>query len=307
MSPRSRLPLNALRVFEAAARRVSFTAAAEELNITPGAVSRQIKALEAELGVRLFDRFNRAVRLTPAGARLAEGVADGLGRLEMAVDKARPRADGPLTVSVLHSFAAKWLVPRIHLFHAQHPGQQVLVSAADMAVDLARDPVDVCIRYGPGPYPGLEAELLVPNVIFPVCSPALLDGPNPLREPADLARFTLLHDNNILPGEPVWPTWLKDQGLEGIDAARGPRFSNTYLSMQAAMTGEGVVLAHQLLVMDDLAAGRLAKPFPGAQPTPFHYWFLCLPERAREPGIRRFRRWLKAQVEADGLAATGFT
>jgi LysR family glycine cleavage system transcriptional activator len=304
MSPRARLPLNALRVFEAAARRVSFTLAAEELNITPGAVSRQIKGLEAELGVRLFDRFNRAVQLTPAGARLAGEVADGLDRLQTAVDRVRPRPDGPLVVSSSHSFAAKWLVPRMHLFNAQFPGADVLISANDRAVDLSRDEADVAIRYGPGPYPGLSAELLVSNMIVPVCSPALLEGPVPLREPADLVHQVLLHDNNIIEDEPVWSSWLERFGVQGVDPREGPRFSNTYLSLQAVMSGKGVVLGHEILIMDDLAAGRLARPFRDAgMPTPYHYWALCLPERAREPRIRRFRQWLKARIKADGLSS----
>jgi len=304
MSPRARLPLNALRVFEAAARRVSFTLAAEELLITPGAVSRQIKALEAELGVRLFDRFNRAVQLTPAGERLAAEVADGLDRLQTAVDRIRPKLDGPLVVSVPHSLAAKWLVPRMHLYNAQFPGSDVLISANDRAVDLARDEVDLAIRYGPGPYPGLHAELLVSNQMIPVCSPELLESGKPLSAPADLVHHVLLHDNNIIEGEPVWPSWLELKGVEGVDPNEGPRFSNTYLSLQAVMSGRGVVLGHEILVMDDLRAGRLARPFTDdAMPTPFHYWMLCLPERAREPRLRRFRQWLKARIEADGMAS----
>jgi LysR family glycine cleavage system transcriptional activator len=303
MSARSRLPLNALRVFESAARRVSFTAAAEELSITPGAVSRQIKALEAELGVRLFDRFNRAVVLTPSGQQLAAEVAAGLDRLQQAVERIRPRPDGPLVVSSSHSFAAKWLVPRLHLYNHQFPGSDVLISANDRAVDLARGEADIAIRYGPGPYPGLSAELLLSNVIMPVCSPMLLEGPRPLRTFEDLRHHVLIHDNNIIDDEPIWSSWLDRFGVSGVDPSEGPRFSNTYLSLQAVMSGQGVVLGHEVLVMDDLAAGRLSRPFRDAgMPTPYHYWALCLPERAREPRIRRFRQWIKARLIADGLA-----
>lgn len=301
VSARARLPLNALRVFDAAAALGSFTLAAEALSITPGAVSRQIKALEAELGVRLFDRFNRAVRLTDPGVRLAEGVADALGRLEAVVERARPRSDGPLVVSVLHSMAVKWLVPRLHRYQDRYPGAEILVSAADRTVDLAREQVDIAIRYGTGPYPGLDALPLIRNVMFPVCSPALLERRPPPWSAADLAQAQLLHDSHLRPDEPDWPGWLARAGEAGIDARRGPRFSNTYLSLEAAMSGQGVVLAHEVLVIDDLASGRLARPFENLVITDCRYFALCLPERAHEPNIRRFRAWLAEQARADRL------
>lgn len=301
MTARSRLPLNALRVFDAAASLGSFTLAAETLSITPGAVSRQIKALEAELGVRLFDRFNRAVRLTEAGARLAEGVADALGRLEMVVERARPRADGPLVVSVLHSMAVKWLVPRLHRYQERYPGAEILISAADRTVDLAREPVDVAIRYGMGPFPGLDAQQLIRNVMFPVCSPTLLERKPAPWTPADLNQFQLLHDDNLRADEPDWPKWLARAGGHAVDGRRGLRFSNTYLSLEAAMSSQGVVLAHEALVIDDLASGRLARPFDNLVITDFYYFAVCLPERADEPKIRRFRAWLAEQARADGL------
>ncbi|OYX32698.1 MAG: hypothetical protein B7Y99_08160 [Caulobacterales bacterium 32-69-10] len=301
MTARSRLPLNALRVFDAAASLGSFTLAAAQLSITPGAVSRQIKALEAELGVRLFDRFNRAVRLTETGARLAEGVADSLERLEMVVERVRPQADAPLVVSVLHSMAVKWLVPRLHRYQERYPGAEILISAADRTVDLAREQVDIAIRYGLGPYPGLDAQQLIRNVMFPVCSPRLLERRPAPWTAADLAETRLLHDANLRADEPDWPRWLARAGETGIDGRRGPKFSNTYLSLEAAMSGQGVVLAHEALVIDDLASGRLARPFDNMVITDFYYYALCLPERADEPKIRRFRTWLAEQARADGL------
>lgn len=303
MSSRSRLPLNALRVFEAAARHGRFDRAADELAITPGAVSRQIKALELELGVRLFDRFNRAVRLTEAGARLSEGVAQGLERIEQSVERIRPRGDGPLVVSVLHSFAVKWLVPRLHAFYERHPDAEILVSASDRNVDLVRE-ADVAIRYGPGPYPGLSAHKLAHGRMFPVCSPRLLEGDAPLKTPSDLSRFLLLHDDNLLNTEPVWTDWLRAAGAEGVDGSKGLRFSNTYLSLEAATSGRGVVLAHEILAYDDLKSGRMVRPFAQAiDSSPLLYWFLCLPERADQPRIRRFRSWLLEQARREGLAA----
>jgi LysR family glycine cleavage system transcriptional activator len=297
MTARSRLPLNALRVFEAAARHGRFDRAAEELAITPGAVSRQVKVLEADLGVRLFDRFNRAVRLTEAGERLAGGVGDGLLRIEQAVGRVRARVDGPLVVSVLHSLAVKWLVPRLQRFYERYPGAEVLVSASDRQVDLTRE-ADVAIRYGPGPYPGFHADRLMPSEMFPVCSPRFLEQ-HPLRTPDDLAGVVLMHDNNFLPDEPRWPDWLGMVGAQGVDGTRGPRFSNTYLQLEAAMSGGGVVLTHRSMAADDLRAGRLVQPFPQVIGAPYSYWALTLPERADQPAIRRFRAWLIEQAALD--------
>ena len=303
MTARSRLPLNGLRVFDAAARLGSFTLAAEALSITPGAVSRQIKALEAELGVRLFDRFNRAVVLTETGVRLAEGVGEALDRLEAVVERARPRADGPRVVSVRHSMAAKWLVPRLHRFQERYPGVEILISASDRAVDLGREAVDVAIRYGMGPFPGLDAQRLIRNVMVPVCSPDLLRSQPAPWTGADLARTILLHDDNIRDDEPDWRLWLEHIGADvRMDLSRGHRFSNTYLAMEAAMSGRGVTMTPECWVIDDLAAGRLARPFgKTAMVTDYYYCAVCLPERAHDPRIRRFRAWLGEQARTDGL------
>jgi LysR family transcriptional regulator, glycine cleavage system transcriptional activator len=293
----SRLPLNGLRVFEACARHGSFLRAAEQLAITPGAVSRQIKALEAELGVRLFERFNRAVRLTDAGARLMVGVSDGLARLEEAVSRIRPAADGPLVVSVLHSMAVKWLAPRLSLFEQRHPEISVLVAASDRAVDLGRGEADVAIRMGTGPYPGLDAQLLSRPQVYPVCSPGLAAQAD-LKRPEDLSRTVLIHDVQLLPGEPNWSDWLGAAGVEGVDTERGLRFSNTYLALDAAIAGRGVALAFDPVADDDLAAGRLIRPFAFSMPNPYSHWAICLPERADHPKIRRFRKWLGEQAGA---------
>ena len=194
---RPRLPLTALRVFESAARHESFLRAAEELAITPGAVSRQIKALEAELAVRLFERFNRAVRITDTGRRLATGIRQGLSLMEEAVNEVRNERPGVLAVTAMHSFAARWLVPRLHLFNERHPDIQVLVAASDTTVDLVRDRYDVAIRFGRGPFPGFSAHKLVSLFLFPVCSPRLLEE-TPLSTPHDLAKAHLLSTS-------IWP------------------------------------------------------------------------------------------------------
>jgi len=296
------LPLNALRVFEACARHGSFLAASEELAITPGAVSRQIKALEAELEVRLFDRFNRAVRLTEAGEQLATGVSQGLSTLQSAVDAVRSRRDAPLVVTVLHSLAARWLVPRLYDFQARYPDVEILVSASDAPKDLARDNVDVAIRLGRGPYPGLHVTHLFDTVLVPVCSPGLVRKYGPFEHPNDLARTVLLHDVNMIAGEPEWSDWLAAAGATKVNPHRGPRFSNTYLSIEAALSDRGVALADEAMVIDDLKSGRLVQPFELTLPSTLAQWVLSLPEKADQPNIRRFRAWLLEQAQRDGLA-----
>jgi LysR family glycine cleavage system transcriptional activator len=296
----SRLPLTALRVFEAAARHESFQRAAEELAITPGAVSRQIKALETDLAVRLFERFNRAVRLTDAGRRLAVGIGRGLRQMETAVDEVRGAGAGRLVVTAMHSFAARWLVPRLHLFNARHPDIQVMVAASDTPVDLVHENYDLAIRFGRGPYPGLAAAKLFSLKLFPVCTPGFLVA-HPLNTPHDLASAPLLADVYLAVGEPTWADWLRLAGAPEVDAGRGLQFSNQYLAIEAALSGRGVVLAEHALVVDDLATGRLVKPFDLDLPSDFGQWIVTLPEKADRPDIRRFRTWLEAQAAADSL------
>jgi LysR family glycine cleavage system transcriptional activator len=188
-------PLNALRAFEAAARHLSFNAAAEELNVTPAAISHQIKALEADLGVKLFRRLNRAVRLTDAGQACVPGLRDGFERIAEAVARARQGDSvGLLTVTASPAVASKWLVPRLERFRARHPAIDLRIDASMRLVDLVREDVHVGLRYGAGKYPGLHTEQLVRSEVFPVCSPDLLKGKHPLRTPEDLRHHTLIHD-----------------------------------------------------------------------------------------------------------------
>ncbi len=300
MTDHARLPLTGLRVFEAAARHESFLRAAEDLAITPGAVSRQIKALEAELAVRLFERFNRAVRLTEEGQRLAVGVSQGLGILEEAVADVRSPRQAVLAVTAMHSFAARWLVPRLHLFNERYPDIQVMVAASDATVDLVRDRYDVAIRFGRGPYPGFVAKKLISLFMFPVCSPRLLEETQ-LKTPADLAKVHLLSDVRLAPGEPHWPEWLALAGAPQVDWRQGQQFSNVYLAIEAAMAGRGVALAEAALVQEELLSGRLVKPFDIELLSDFSQWILTLPEKADRPDVRRFRNWLVQQADDDGL------
>jgi LysR family glycine cleavage system transcriptional activator len=300
-------PLNSLRAFEAAARHLSFTRAAEELHVTPAAISHQIKALEAHLGVKLFRRLNRAVLLTDAGQACVSGLSEAFDRMAAALERLRAReCAGPLTVSTSPAFAAKWLVPRLERFQERCPEVDVRVSAAMRLVDFAREDVDVAIRYGPGRYPGLLAELLLTNEVVPVCAPALLGSPRPLRVPQDLRHHTLLHDDTPTSdgAYPNWAMWLRAAGVEGVDASRGPRFDYAGLAFEAAAVGRGVALALSTIAAGDLAAGRLVRPFAVAVPTPFAYFMVCPEALAARPKVEAFRCWLRAEVERDGATAT---
>jgi LysR family glycine cleavage system transcriptional activator len=299
-------PLNSLRAFEAAARHLSFTRAAEELHVTPAAISHQIKALEAHLGVKLFRRLNRTVLLTDAGQACVSGLSEAFDRMAAALEGLRAQdCGGPLTVSTSPAFAAKWLVPRLERFQERCPEIDVRVSAAMRLVDFAREDVDVAIRYGPGRYPGLLSELLLTNEVVPVCAPALLGGPRPLRVPQDLRHHTLLHDDTPTSdgAYPNWAMWLGAAGVEGVDPSRGPRFDYAGLVVEAAAVGRGVALALSTIATGDLAAGRLVRPFAVAVPTPFAYYVVCPEATAARAKVEAFRCWLRAEVERDGATA----
>jgi len=287
--PRRLPPLKALRTFEAAARHLSFTRAAEELNVTQAAISHQVKALEEHLGVNLFRRLNRALLLTDEGQALLAPVGEALDLMAAAAERLRTEdAGGALTVSTLDSIAAGWLVPRLRRFRARHPEIDVRVTTTDQLVDFAREDVDMAIRYGSGGWPGVTAVRLMTEELFPVCSPALLENGPPLDAPSDLCHHTLLHDEM----REDWPMWLMAAGATEVDATRGPRFSHSHLVIQAAIAGEGVVLGRSALVADDLAAGRLIRPFAIALPAEFAYYVVFPPAGAGRPKVRAFTAWL---------------
>ncbi len=302
-------PLSVLRAFEAAARHMSFKKAAEELHVTPAAVSQQIKTLETYLGVALFRRLTRALELTAAGAAMLPKVREGFECLAAAVETTRQSGGGALTVTAPPSFAARWLVPRLARFTAAHPEVELrLASSADTidrrgdasvlpedAVDVRDDESEVAIRYGAGNYPGYRVERIFATDYLPVCSPDLATAERPLDTPADLRRHVLIHDETIRDDRtPGWADWLRAAGVRGVDARRGPRFSNAVLALQAALDGQGVALALRPLVAGDLAAGRLVVPFALSVPSPYAY-FLVMPEAvARRPAVAAFRDWLLA-------------
>ena len=297
-------PLNGLRAFEAAARHLSFARAAEELAVTPAAISQQVRALEDHAGVKLFRRRTRAVELTEAGRAALPAVAGGLDALAEGYATLRKHEEtGPITISVAPSFGAKWLVPRVEAFHAAHPDFEIRIDATEKIVDLQRADVDLAIRYGSGDYPGLASERLISEAAFPVCSPALLDGPHPLRRPEDLAHHTLLHVQWRMQGatSPNWRMWLRAAGLGHIDHERGPRFSIDSLAMQTAIDGHGVALAMHSLVAPDLAAGRLVMPFgpPGADWQQFCYYLVWPKADSARRKVRVFRDWVMAEAGAE--------
>ena len=299
--------LAALRGFEAASRHLSFTRAAAELNVTPAAISHAIRELELDLKVKLFERSSRVVRLTAAGETLARAVAEGLGTITRAVQRLRSVEGRPkLVVTTSPSLAAKWLVPRLDRFLERHPEVDVRIDVAPRLLDFAEDAVDIGIRFGVGDYPGLIAERLFEESVFPVCCPQLLKSKRPLRQPRDLRHHTLIHIEWDAQWAtwPNWAMWLRAAGAPEVDATRGLHFGQTSLALQAALDGQGIALGDSTLVADDLAAGRLVRPFPMALkgPAQFAYHLVHAPQRAEEPLIKAFRRWILDEVSSTRLA-----
>ena len=266
-----------------------------ELNVTPAAISHQIKALEARLGVALFRRRNREVLLTDAGQSLLPGVRDGFDRLAAAAQRVQSReATGALNVSVLPSLALRWLVPRLGQFQARHPEIDLRLSATQNVVDFAREDFDAAIRHGRGDWPGgLRCDLLLHDEFFPVCSPAYL-AQWPLRAPADLGKHVLLHDG----AREDWPLWLAAAGVSGIDLSRGPSFNDGNLLIEAVLAGQGVAVGRRALVAAELAAGRLVRPFDLVLPVDRAYYLVCPEATAERPKLRAFRAWLLEEAAA---------
>ncbi len=285
-------PLNGVRAFEAAARHLSFTRAADELGVTQSAVSHQIKALEERLEVRLFRRLNRTLLLTDEGQAFLPDVREALDLLSAATARLhRGDSSGALTVSVLPSFATRWLVPRLKRFRARHPDMDIHVQAVDRLTDFDRENVDVAIRYGEGSYRKLHVTQILDEDVFPVCSPQLLQGADPLKSPEDLRHHTLLHDE-MDAGCPDWADWLTAAGVHGVKARRGPTFSDSSMLLQAAIDGQGIALGRSALAADELVAGRLVKPFDLSISIDQGYFLVCPPETANRPKIVAFRIWL---------------
>ncbi len=292
-------PLNALRAFEAAARHLSFSRAAEELHVTHAAISHQVKALEERLGVKLFRRLTRAVRLTDAGQAYLPVLRDAFDRIAEATERlVASDTIGALTVSTTPGFAARWLVSRLVAFREAYPDIDIRLTPSLHLVDFAREEVDVAVRYGRGEWPGLRADCLLTLNVFPVCSPKLLEGPHPLLTPDDLRHHTLLHDDMAAD----WGRWLLVAGVDGIDTTRGPRIHDSSLVLQAAVDGLGVALARSALAAADLAAGRLVKLFDISLPSVACYYVVYPEAWADRPKIAAFREWLLAEARREEAA-----
>jgi LysR family glycine cleavage system transcriptional activator len=295
----ARLPsLNGLRAFEAAARHLSFTNAAAELNVTQTAISHQIRRLEEELGIRLFIRQNRALALTPQAHDYLPGVRAAFNDLRLATDRLlRKDNDHVLTVSTLASLAAKWLLPRLSAFQEAHPDIDVRITTSTSMVDFKNGDVDAAIRYGRGRWPGLRADWLTADQVFPVCSPALLQGDRPLQTPEDLVHHTLLHSSGGYDDD--WRLWLTAAGLPtDISKQPGLSFDMIFMTLQAAIDGLGVAVGRTTYVEGDLAKGRLVVPFKISLPADAGFYLVSPEAAANTPKLKAFREWLLASVQA---------
>jgi LysR family glycine cleavage system transcriptional activator len=293
-------PLNALRAFEAAARHLNFSRAADELAVTPGAVSQQIQNLEDYVGASLFKRTPKGLLLTDAAQTALPALREAFDRLAEAASLLTAAVDGRrLTVSVAPSFAAKWLVPRLGQFEAAHPQVDVWLSADMEVVDFALGEIDLAIRYGAGRYPGLEVVKLMSETVIPVTSPGYLEA-SPIQAPADLANHVLLHDGSPDADDscPDWSMWLAARGIRGIDGTRGPRFNQSSLVIEAAAAGRGVALAKRALAQADLDSGRLVAPLQDATAVDFAYFVVHPKAKGRLPQVKAFVSWIAAQAAA---------
>jgi LysR family glycine cleavage system transcriptional activator len=299
--PRRLPPLNALRAFEAAARSESFTRAAEELHVTQGAVSHQVKALEATLGLKLFNRERQRLTLTNAGRDYLAVVRDALDRIALGTERLVQRqTSGALTVSTSPDFAAKWLVYRLGRFAESHPEIDLRISAAAPHVDFAREDVDLAVRHGDGKWPGLDAVRLCSERLFPVCSPKLVAGRNRIKSAADLLKFPLLHLND-------WTTWARWFEAAGVSdpVAQGPSVNQASMLIDLAVDGQGVALARTALAAWDLINGRLVRPIDVSLRMSNTYWIVCPKVNARVPKIVTFRDWLLAEAAEDARRLLG--
>ena len=293
---RSLPPLNALRSFEAAARHQSFTRAADELCVTQGAVSHQVKALEAELGLKLSNRERQGLAITDAGHDYLAVVRDAFDRIALGTDRLLQRLhSGVITVSMSPDFAAKWLVGRLGRFAEAYPDIELKVSATIHHCDFAREDVDLAIRHGAGNWAGLDAVNLCSEELFPVCGPTLLGSQRRIHCPEDVLQFPLLHLND----RRDWSRWLEAAGASGEGLLHGPILNHASMLIDAAINGQGITLARTALVAADLINGRLVRPFQTTLPLKNTYWIVCPKATSALPKIAAFRGWLLAEAAAD--------
>jgi len=289
-------PLNALRAFESAARSESFTRAAEELCVTQAAVSQQVKALEATLGIKLFNRERQRLVITSAGREYLAVIRDALDRIAVGTERVVQRqSSGKLTVSTSPDFAAKWLVYRLSRFAEAYPGIELRVFATMQHVDFVREEIDLAVRHGDGTWVGLDAARLCSERLFPVCSPKLVSGRNRLVKPSDIIRFPILH----LEDSKEWSRWFDAAGVTDADVSHGPVFNRASMLIDAAVDGQGVALARTTLAAWDLINGRLVRPLAISLRVFNAYWIVCPKATTTLPKIATVRDWLLAEAADD--------
>jgi len=291
-------PLNALKALEAAGRHVSFTRAAEELHVTPGAISRQIKLLEDILGVELFERTNRDLRITDETKLYAATLTEVFDRIDAATQRLlNARRERPLHVHCPMTFTLKWLVTRLPAFHALYPKREIRLTTSLAPLPthlLSTGDVDVVIQQGTGSWPDLTAHKLAGSELIPVCSPKLLSAGPPLKKVGDLAQHTLLH-SLVRPND--WTDWCAAAGAPEVDAQRGLRFESSSLAYQAAHEGLGVAIGQMALVIEDIESGRLIAPFDFVHDNNTAYYLTYLENAPENSRLTEFRNWILAEAE----------
>jgi len=282
-------PLNRLKSFEAAGRLLSFTRAAEELNVTQAAVSHQVKVIEEYLGISLFNRYPRRLSLTLQGKVLLPEVIEAFDRVSSAISAVKlDQPSNMLSVRLAPSFAAKWLSPRLKYFWLQYPEIDLCLYHAHPAVDFDREDIDIAVTYGKGDWPGVVAEPLLSLDFYPVCTPAFMNNDKPLSDINNLYYYTLLHDANY----ECWADWLKLAGIDGINTRKGTIIDDTNVLIQAALDGQGVALGSTPFVQDHLDSGRLVKPFNINLSNEFAYYIVCPPGHLKKPAVKAFKDWM---------------
>jgi LysR family glycine cleavage system transcriptional activator len=290
-----RIPVGPLRAFDVAARNLNLTAAAEEMNVTHAAVSRQVKQLEQRLGVQLFERLPRGLKLTVHGALLAEGTREAFDRLATAIeDVSAPAVRRKLTISTFSSLATRWLMPRVQAFASLFPETDLAVSTSARLVDFSREDVDVALRFGGGEYPGLHVRPMFKPKEIVVAAPALLKRGPPIKTYADLKGHTLLHDDAYR----TWTHWLDAVGAKGVNPRRGIICGDRNSMLAAALEGQGVGITSDLFAANDLKSGRLVKVFDAEVSATFGIYAVCLPRRLNDPLISGTMDWLVREAQA---------
>jgi LysR family glycine cleavage system transcriptional activator len=288
-------PLNSLRTFECAGRHLSFSKAADELNVTPGAISQQIRTLEEFLEIKLFKRRNRSIVLTESGQLFLPLLSEGFTSITEAVDAVRrSQFDEPLTISAAPSFTSKWLIPRLCKFQALHPEIDVRIDASSRLVDFVHEDIDVGVRFGTGEFPELDPVYLFSFDLIPVCSPGLTTEGRGLRELSDIRNHTLLHsdDTGFDPSWPDWAMWLATAGVDDIDPNRGIYFNQGEMLIEAAIEGQGIGLVPSVMAAGDIESGRLVQPFETRLPVRLSYHLVTSRQKACSPKVIAFREWI---------------